>query len=135
MDKIMDIAIDEFTSPTPFTVTTEESVEKVFELMDREGIRHLPVLSNNKPVGIISERDLYMVRLLATEEELTAGKIMTDTPFCVKTGSLIDEVAYEMSKRKIGSALVVNENDELDGIFTSTDGLNALIEVIRGDLQ
>lgn len=136
MNKYLDILIDEFTSPAPITVDINESVEKIFGLMTEEGIRHLPVLNNGKPVGIISERDLSMIKLLNTEEEdLTAERIMTKNPFCVNAGSQLEEVAYEMSRRKIGSALVLNEENKLDGIFTSTDGLNALIEIIRGDLQ
>jgi acetoin utilization protein AcuB len=40
----------------------------------------------------------------------------------------MDEVAFEMSSRKIGSVLVT-EDDQLLGIFTVTDALNALIEI------
>lgn len=42
----------------------------------------------------------------------------------------LDEVAYEMSSRKIGG-VIVNEGSKFLGIFTSTDALNALIEITR----
>ena len=38
-----------------------------------------------------------------------------------------------MSKQKIGSA-VVSDHNEIVGIFTSTDALNALVEILRGQL-
>ena len=137
MNKYIEITIDEFTSPTPISVNTNETLENILILMTNKGIRHLPVLSDNKPVGIISERDINMIKQIYQHNtgDLTAKDIMTEDPFCVHTGSQLEDVALEMSKRKIGSALVLNDKNQLDGIFTSTDGLNALIEIIRGDLQ
>ena len=60
---------------------------------------------------------------------------MVNEPFCVSLGTPLDEVAFQMSQKKIGSALVVDGESKLDSIFTSVDGLNALIEVIRGDID
>ena len=60
---------------------------------------------------------------------------MVLNPYTAQTGSMLEEVAFEMSDRKIGSALIVNNFGELEGIFTSVDGLNALIEIIRGDVE
>ena len=39
-----------------------------------------------------------------------------------------------MSSKKLGSAIVLDEQGDLAGIFTTTDALNALVEVIRGKL-
>ena len=39
-----------------------------------------------------------------------------------------------MSDAKIGSLIVNDDNEKLVGIFTNTDALNALIEVLRGDV-
>ncbi|HOM14314.1 MAG TPA: CBS domain-containing protein, partial [Rubrivivax sp.] len=52
-------------------------------------------------------------------------------PLTVNAAAPLDEVAYAMSERKVGSAIVNDENGEFLGIFTATDALNALIELTR----
>ena len=56
---------------------------------------------------------------------------MTADPYTVSIEANLDDVAFEMSRNKYGSAIVMDNNDEVYGIFTSTDALNALIEVLR----
>lgn len=130
----LDIPVDEFTSPASIFVAPESSAQEILDIFKRESIRHIPVVEANKPVGIISERNVLYFANLDNFDELSAMDIMTEEPFKVLLGTMIDEVALSMSEQKIGSALVVNPKGELEGIFTSTDGLNALIEIVRGDL-
>ena len=59
---------------------------------------------------------------------------MTPAPYTVLPDTPLDEVVYNMSKQKIGSTIVKSDEDEYIGIFTSTDALNALLEVLRGDV-
>lgn len=135
MKKIpVEIPVNEFSSPITDTATEEMHIQDVFKLMKDKGYRHLPVQKDNMPVGIISERDIRFLQSVDLGKSFIKAKdIMSPTPYCVNPNTPLEEVAFEMSQRKIGSALLVNPNGELDGIFTSTDGLNALIEVVRGD--
>lgn len=133
-NKTLHVAIDEFTSPVYDYANEDSKVSDIFELMQTKGFRHIPVLKDNKPVGIISDRDLALLSGHATNSSLMAKDVMIINPYCVVVGTALEKVAYEMSCRKIGSALVIKENGELEGIFTSVDGLNALIEIIRGEV-
>ena len=56
---------------------------------------------------------------------------MAEHPLTVSASLPLDEVAYAMSERRVGSAIVNDEKGELLGIFTATDALNALIEIVR----
>ena len=56
---------------------------------------------------------------------------MSPQPFIVSSETPLEEVALSMSRQKFGSALVRDEKDQTLGIFTVTDALNALIEVLR----
>lgn len=56
---------------------------------------------------------------------------MAADPVAVKASTPLDEVAYAMSDRKIGSVIVNEDDGEFMGIFTLTDALNALIEISR----
>lgn len=129
---ILKIPVDEFTSPSPITVTSDTSAAEVIRVLQENSIRHVPVLKDGVPVGIISERDL---RVLGTFKELslvTAAEIVVNEPYSVSPDTPLDQVVFEMSSRKIGSALVQDEKGQVVGIFTNTDALNALVELLRG---
>jgi len=101
--------------------------------MSDNNIRHLPVLgADKKVVGIVSERDIYFSYKLYASKDISVQKIMKTNPYCVPAQTKIYEVALTMSENKYGSAIILYEDNSL-GIFTSTDVLNALIEVVRGD--
>jgi acetoin utilization protein AcuB len=126
--KLKNLTVEEFTSVDPVCVASTIKLDILRDIMDKNNFRHIPVTNNDQCVGIISERDLY--RCDRSEiSSLTAKDIMKTDVFMVKSSDLIKDVVFEMSKRKIGSAIVVNPNEEMYGIFTSTDALNTIIEM------
>ena len=132
-EKLQNLKVEEFTTPCLTSVPPETSLTELERLMKEENIRHIPVKEKKKVLGIISERDVYFSYRLGDSEKITAQDIMQKNPYQVDSLTKISEVALHMSKNKFGSALVIGPDGEL-GIFTSTDALNALIEVIRGDV-
>jgi len=52
-----------------FTVTTEASVDDVMDLMTQSRIRHVPVLNEEKLVGLISIGDVVKRKIAMAEEE------------------------------------------------------------------
>jgi acetoin utilization protein AcuB len=134
-NKILNIAVDEYSSPIQLFATEDMKVSKIKSLMHDRGYRHIPVLRSNKPIGIITDRDIAIVNTLKFSEDFLANEVMVRDPYCVPSGSSLEEVAFEMSKRKIGSAIVLNRLGEAESIFTSIDGLNAIIEILRGDVD
>ena len=54
------IAVEEFTTPCPIIVPRDTRLGEVKRLMEKNGIRHIPVVENNIPVGIISDRDIKL---------------------------------------------------------------------------
>jgi CBS domain-containing protein len=51
-------AVREIMTPNPITVTPDESIELCMELMTTKSIRHLPVVVEGRPYGMLSIRDL-----------------------------------------------------------------------------
>jgi len=96
-------------------------------------IRHLPVLEDDRLVGIVSDRDLRSAtpalgdpsraealgRILV--HEVMAREVATAHP-----DDPIEEAANAMRERKIGCLPVV-EDDALVGIVTSSDVMEALV--------
>jgi acetoin utilization protein AcuB len=131
----LDLAVEEFTTPDPITVAENTGIEELQRLMDQHGIRHLPVLRGERVVGVISDRDVRAVAGLSVAEKLQvcAADIMADDLLTVSASASLDEVAYAMAERKVGSAIVTEADGCFLGIFTASDALNALVEIARGE--
>lgn len=131
----LNIPIAEFTSPSVVTATMDASFEEMKNLMKKGGFRHLPIIDQNRnPVGIVSQRDLNLLETLGSlVGQVSAKDIMKKDPYLVQATDSMEKVVLEMSSRKIGSALVRDPEDGDLGIFTSTDALNALVEILRGE--
>jgi acetoin utilization protein AcuB len=129
----LSVPVEEFTTPNPITATEDTTVEQMNELMNKYVIRHLPILRGGRVVGIVSDRDLRVALGLDAKERemIRAVDIMKNDPVTVNSFEPIRKVAFEMSKFKIGSVLVNDDKDRLLGIFTVTDALNALIEILE----
>jgi acetoin utilization protein AcuB len=125
--------VDEYTTPVPICVAPDASLNELKTIMSDEGIRHIPVIENDLPIGIISDRDIHFLTEHVTDRSLLAREVMTPGPLTIKSDSPLDEAAYQLSNYKIGCALVVDDGGKLTGIFTTTDALNALIEISRGE--
>lgn len=125
--------VEEFTTPNPATATENASLEELRALMTTYGIRHLPIVRDGDIVGLVSDRDLRLAEGLSATHRLRAlaADIMAIDPVSVKAETPLDDVAFTMSDRKIGSVLVHEADGTFLGIFTLTDALNALIELIR----
>ena len=127
------VPVEEFTTPDPVTSIEEASLEKLGQIMSEFGVRHIPIVRGDSVVGIVSDRDLRVVSCLSAQEKklLRASDIMVADPVTVSANSSLEEVAFQMSEKKIGSVIVNDDSDNLLGIFTVTDALNALIEIAR----
>lgn len=128
------LPVEEFTTPNPVTATEDMSIDELRQLMQQYGVRHLPIVRAGAVVGLVSDRDVRLAQGLGAEHKIQvcAADIMAPGPVAVKASTPLDEVAYTMSDKKIGSVIVNEDDGEFLGIFTVTDALNALIEISRG---
>lgn len=127
--KKVQVPVSEFTTEDLELVDANTSIIEVYKMMKERGVRHLPVVDGDKAVGIISDRDVRFCSHMDGAAYLTAREIMTPDPVAVSKNTSLGRVAYEMSNRKLGSVLVFDDNGALYGIFTTTDALNALVEI------
>lgn len=133
MSKFKNITVDDYTSPCPIVANVDTKIDQIIAMMNDHDFRHIPVMSQNRIAGIISQRDIINLMGKDYDNGLFASDIMTQNPYRVLESTPIEEVAFHMSENKIGCALVLDPNQELVGIFTTTDALNALVEVVRGE--
>lgn len=128
------VPVSEYTTPDPVTASEDLGIDELRHLMEKHRIRHLPVVRGDDVVGVISDRDVRLVSGLSFAEKLQvkAADLMTPDPVGVPADTPLDEVAYVMSAQKVGSVIVTDADGRLMGVFTVTDALNALVEVVRG---
>lgn len=122
--------ISRYMTTSPNAINAEATLEEAMAVMEKNRIRHLPVIKAGRVFGLLSDRDLKSVFAFAgsNPKEIKVGDICTDQPFLTKPEAPLNEVASEMAHQKVGSALIV-DNGKLVGIFTATDACQALADV------
>lgn len=88
----------------------------------------LVVVAGDRPVGIVSERDLARVLaeiLAGAPAERTAAEIMSAPPVCVPRELPVAEAAELLGRRGYRRAPVVDARGRLAGLITQTDLLRA----------
>lgn len=124
--------VSKYMTPAPHTIGRDQSLTSAHHMMREHRIRHLPVLSGGRVVGLLSERDLALIETLhSVDPDLTiAEEAMTQAPYTVTPDTPLDEVVATMAGQRYGSALVM-EHERIVGVFTTTDALEALVELLR----
>ena len=111
-------------TPQPVTIGRKETLATAHRLMRKHRIRHLPVLEHGELVGLVTQRDLFLVEsILGVDDEtdLVEDAFSTDT-YAVTPDTPIAGVARHMMRNHFGCAVVM-ERARVIGIFTVTDAL------------
>ena len=111
----------------PITVEPDELLIRASHKMQTGGFRRLPVISDGKLVGIITERDLREHR--GHLEQIKINGAMTESPVTVTPATTLEEAARIMLARQIGGLPVVTDG-RLVGIITTSDILSAFLDVM-----
>ncbi len=61
-------------------------------------------------------------------DDVFVGRLMSDTVYTVKPTALVEDAAALMLDNGIGSVVVVDDSDRLEGILTSTDFVRIVAE-------
>jgi acetoin utilization protein AcuB len=121
-------------TPFPYAVGPDASVLEVEHMMNAHRIRHVPVQQDGRVLGVVSERELHQLVHAALPEadkaRLRIRHLLRHEPYVVEMTTPMDEVADEMAKRHVGSAVVVRHG-KLAGIFSTVDACRLLAEFLR----
>ena len=121
------------------TVHHGEPVSKVRQIMQERGMHHVPVVSGDQLVGIISYSDILRISFgdaFATDQRtvdatldhtMTLEQIMKKDVTTLTEHSTIREAAEILSKGEFHSLPVVN-GGKIVGMVTSTDLIRYLVD-------
>lgn len=121
-------------TPFPYSIDVEDLLEEARRMMEKHGIRHVPVKDGESLVGLITDRDIKLVL-----GPYCGGSDSDDAPrvrhacvfdvFKAEMTTPLHLVVAEMAHRRIGSALITKDG-RLAGIFTATDACRCLAELL-----
>lgn len=132
--------VSKFMTQKLITATPGMSVKQAFLLMRTHRVRHIPVVEEEKLVGIISDRDLRRPRWAEQLDDWTAyyqvddnhtvSDVMTRNPETVRASDNILKAVAVFREHRYGALPVLNKDGELTGILSAQDLLGALEELL-----
>ena len=118
-------------TPFPYSLGPRDSLETARRLMEEHRIRHLPVMVEDSPAGVITDQDMRRAEAVRGEsDEPRVGDLARSEAVEVDISAPLDLVLSEMAARLLDSALVL-KGGRLVGIFTATDACRAFAEFLR----
>jgi len=121
------------------SLTLDDSLFEAEKLFKRHHIRHIPVVKDERIIGMLSLTDLLRISFVDSYSDvesvdtaiynmLSVSQIMANNPENVSSDSTIKDVAVLLASKEF-HALPVVDNDRLVGIITTTDLLNYLVDL------
>ena len=124
----------------PKTVTPDQTISEVLDLMHEFKIHRIPVVDKGKLVGLVTQGVVqentpsHLTTLSIHEMNYLLSKtrvkdIMIKKVITIGPEALVEAAADTMEKKDIGCLPVVSESNELLGILTTSDILKAFVDM------
>lgn len=136
--------VSNWMSKPVITINAAASMQDASALLKENRIRILPVMENQKLVGIVTDRDLKRAsasdatsleihELLYLLSKIKVKNIMTRNPITVQPDLSIEETAQILLKNRISAVPVVDSNARVVGIISQTDLFKVLTNLTGVD--
>jgi acetoin utilization protein AcuB len=116
----------------PITISPHDTLATAREKMTNGKFRRLPVVQDDALIGILTDRDI--LRFIGSEERTRVDGAMTESPLTISPSTPIEEAVRLMRKHQF-SGLPVVENSKIVGIITTSDVMQAFLEVSGAAVQ
>lgn len=119
------------------TLNHTDNLDTAEQLFKNNNIRHIPVVSGTSIIGMLSLTDLLRISFADAAADgavdttvynmFTIEQVMAKSIVSVSSDTTIKEAAEILSSKEFHALPVVN-NGELEGIVTTTDMINYLLD-------
>ncbi|MBT5231504.1 MAG: CBS domain-containing protein [Methylococcales bacterium] len=133
--------VTEYMTQKVLSVHAEKGIREAFFFMKAHKIRHLPVIDDSQQlVGMISDREIRrpnwvdeahdVEHIYHLDDHLLCQDVMDKRPMVLHTYDSLGKAVKLMKEHKKGALPVLDKTQQLVGILSAVDLLQALEDVI-----
>ena len=106
----------------PVTAQPDTAVKELAKTMDEEGIGDVIITEDDKPVGIVTDRDIALAYGQGEDlDSMDAEDLMTEDPVTIQQDAEAVDLPRLMADEKVRRIPVVDDDGTLVGIVTLDD--------------
>jgi len=121
-------------TPFPHWIEIGAPVARARDVMEEQGIRHLPVMEDGRLVSVITDREVKLALDpglgRSPRDDLVVRDLCVPNVYIVEPIEPLDAALMHMAHHRFDAALVVKDG-KLAGIFTTTDAFRVLGNLLR----
>jgi acetoin utilization protein AcuB len=132
--------VTDYMTAKVITVPPTAGVREAFFIMKENHIRHLPVVENNRLVGIISDRELRrpgwvdesrdITHVYYLDDSMSVGNVMIKDVHVIHTYDTLRKAVKVLLDNRIGAAPVLDKTGAVVGMLSAVDLLHALHDIV-----
>ncbi len=138
-DSLLSTPIIQLVDRDPIALDIAKPVSDAARILASGTFHHLPIVDGKNLVGVISAADLLRVNaaLLDEDDSVTTAfidaryslrDVMTDDPITISDRGTVGDAAKTLSAGGFHSLPIVNQENHLVGVVTTTDLINHMLE-------
>jgi len=122
---ITNMKVEPFLSPVPY-VSPNDSIQKVSDIMTHYRTREVPVVSQNKIIGVVTAKQIIKLLSSIDNKWIKANLIYTQNPITVTANDSLSTAKRIMTAKKIDHLPVVH-TDKVKQVLTSSHLIETII--------
>ncbi|MCJ1977271.1 CBS domain-containing protein [Pseudolactococcus paracarnosus] len=133
------MAVKDFMTKKVIYVSPTTKIAKAADIMKEQGIHRLPVISDDKLVGLVTAgtiekaspsvaTSLSVYEMNYLLNKTTVGEVMIRDVQTISKYATMEDAVYQMRQHNIG-VLPVVDNDQISGLITDKDVFGAFLRV------
>ncbi|OVE74654.1 hypothetical protein BVX95_01620 [archaeon D22] len=122
LEKKEEKTVKEIMQKKIISVESSTTLKDTIQLMRKNGISQMPVIENNKLLGVVSESSILDAILEAKSNDTKVSQVMSDSPPTISITASLDVVSHLLKHYPL---VVVSDTGKLIGIVTKADILNS----------
>jgi CBS domain-containing protein len=129
-------SVREVMTSNPRAVSPEQSVVEAARIMRDEDVGSLPVVEDDRLVGVVTDRDI-VVRVVAEggdPSSTSVSKVESREVVAVRPNQDLDEALAEMARHQVRRLPVVEDGNRLVGVVAQADVARKVDEEKTGEV-
>jgi acetoin utilization protein AcuB len=133
------MAVKDFMTKKVIYVSPKTKVAKAADIMKEQGIHRLPVIDNDKLVGLVTAgtiekaspsvaTSLSVYEMNYLLNKTTVGEVMLRDVLTISKYASLEDAVYRMRQNNIG-VLPVVDDDRISGVITDKDVFGAFLKI------